>query len=471
LAHPIKHIFVVMLENRSFDHMLGAMRAENPAIDGLRDDPAWLDSVANAHGGARYRPFPLSSPRTKLNADPPHGRTATGVQIAPQPGGGFAMNGFVESLAASRSGLTIDGGANPPATMGWFGPKQAPVTAFLARNFTVCDRWFAALPTGTQPNRLMAMSGTTRIDGNKTPMPNQKLVYDWLKKRNVRWRVYHDGVPFFTLIPERMPEILTSSRFRGFGRFDDDLAAEGDAHFPQVTFIEPTYADAPHLGPSNDDHAPGGIARGQRFVWKIYRALAAVPELFKSSVLIVTYDEHGGFFDHVPPPRVVTEPPPKAKFTQRFESLGVRVPALVVSPLAKPGAVYSGVLDHVSILKLIGTVFGGGSYSPVVDARPVGNVIDALDLLSPPRPIPAMPTLESYFGAGGLGALAAEVPTGRVPGTVPATRMEAAFQHALDEIRQNPDRAPGEYEALLAAFPQGVAAPAPVPGGVQSSTS
>lgn len=458
MASPIKHVFVVMMENRSFDHMLGHLHAGNNDIDGIRaNDPAWLASAANPHPGGPYPPFPLTDPHGNLQADPPHGRTAIAKQLAKRADGSFAMDGFVASYSEEHPDKPIDRQANQPPPMGWFGAKEAPVSDFLARNFMVCNRWFAPLPAATQPNRLMAMSGVTILDHNAVPMPKQKLVYEWLKGK-AKWRVYHDKLPFFMIMLERVPTMLTSKTFRDFSKFARDLAKGGD-NFPQVVFIEPTYGDSPFIKHHNDDHAPAGIARGQKFLWQVYKALEAAPEVARSSVLIITYDEHGGFFDHVPPPMVRTDPPPNHKWqgeAESFESLGARVPAIIVSPFVSPGSVHPDVLDHTSVLKMLGTLFGEGSYSPAVDARPVGNVHDALDALDAPRALPPIPDFNAYFAPPATAFAAARAtikPTGRAPGTVPRSKMEEAFQAALDEIRKQPPAKREQYADLLAAFP------------------
>jgi len=439
-------IFILMMENRSFDHMLGYLSLDGHPVEGLRKDRSWRTDVANPFKGNLYRPFPLTDPFGTMEADPPHSRSSTRTQMGIAVAGKFPMKGFVETYAKAKGAAPI-GPRSKPAAMGYFTGAEAPVTDFLARNFAVCDHWHAALPAGTQPNRLMAMSGFTNIDTNKVPLPRQELVYDWLRRHGIRWRVYHAGVPFFAMMLDRVDDILAGNHFRPFGQLFDDVQNEPPDEFPQVVFLEPVYADAPHFGASTDDHAPGGIKGGQEFLLEVYRSLTRVPDVWKRSVLIVTYDEHGGFFDHVPPPMIPTEPPPTATFTERFESLGVRVPALVVSPFVKKGTVCSEVMDHTSILKFIGETFGpGGLYSPAVAARPVKSVSAALDNPAGRRRSPVVPTLNAYLAR-------APKPSGRLPGKKPDTDLEQSFQKALDEIRKRPGRPPGVYDSLLASFP------------------
>jgi len=160
----------------------------------------------------------------------------------------------------------------------------------------------------------------------------------------------------------------------------------------------------------------------------------------------VTYDEHGGFFDHVSPPALRTDPPAGASYPG-FETLGVRVPAFVISPFVNPKTVFNGRLDHTSILKFIGQKFGkGGSYSDVVDKRAVGSVLDVLDASVSGRDVATAPSLDPY--------LQRQVkPAGFTPGTAPATPIQHCFQAALDAIRTHPDKPPGKFDELLRKFP------------------
>lgn len=281
--------------------------------------------------------------------------------------------------------------------MSYFGAAEAPTNDFFAKKFTICDRWFCSLPAGTQPNRLMSMSGFTMIDVNQTPLPDQALVYDWLNARNITWRVYHQEIPFFALMAKWLPSILFSDKFRLFENMESDLRNTPPDQLPQVIFVEPTYEDSPHTGTSTDDHAPAGISDGQEFLMEVYKAVSASNAFWQNALMIVDYDEHGGFFDHVPPPLIPTNPPDNAKWSVPFKSLGVRTPAFIISPFVQAGAVSHNLLDHTSVLKLLGEKFGNGSYSPEVDARPVGSVSHVLDFTNPILQAPAPPPLDDYL--------------------------------------------------------------------------
>jgi phospholipase C len=430
----IKTIVIVMLENRSFDHMLGYRSLDSfgkSTVDGLKDDPKWNADVANPLGNERYPPWHWKDAFAKMPGDPPHERDNIALQLGSKTANGFALDGFVKNYAGVK-GVSVSQ-ANPPAVMGYFTPPEIPVSHFLAENFLICDRWFSALPAGTQPNRLMAMSGFSKIEHNtKLLLPTQPLVYDWLTEHKIRWRVYHQGMPFFTMMPSWTLQALhDDDHFRRFTRIDDDLMEGLPDDLPQVFFFEPSYTDAPHQGISSDDHAPSAAKGGQEFLFNVYKAFATLnPEIWSQMVMIVTYDEHGGFFDHVSPPTVRTVPPPGAVYSTSFECLGVRVPAFVISPFVKPGTVYSGDLDHTSILKFVAQVFWDGSYNPDVDQRHVGSVLDVLSpggtIVKPPAP----PPIDAYLNQ--------EIPSvGYTPGNPPHNEIAESFQRALDKMKQD----------------------------------
>lgn len=371
-------IIVVMMENRSFDHLLGYLSLPEYGrhdVDGLKPE------MMNTLNGIDYPVYHLPSGESRLPADPPHERqyitiqllgspTANGAIETPPP---YPMSGFLESYSQTPN---VDV-KSFPLPMGYHVGSELPAANFFAQQYCICDRWFAPIPTGTQPNRLMAMSGETLHDVNqKLILPRQKLVYDWLTENNIRWRVYHQGIPFFMLMEGWHLKALINRHFRGFDEFQSDVALESDDTFPEVIFIEPRYADAPHVEAPNDDHPPTPIINGQHFLLKIYSDLVGNPNRWSKTVMIVTYDENGGFFDHVSPLEIVTNPPASATYLP-FLSTGPRVPGIIISSFVEPGSVYHGDLDHTSILKLIAKRFGDGHYSPAVDARPVRDLTEA----------------------------------------------------------------------------------------------
>lgn len=368
----IDTIVIVIMENRSFDHALGYLSLSGPAqipLEGLKDNPGWMDARANQFNGKIFKVHRVGS--DYAISDPQHNRESirTQIELPPVDHSLGKMGGFVESYTKFSK-------PHPPdlsAVMGYYDASSVPVFDFFARNYCVCDHWFSSLPLGTQANRLMAMAGESSIiDNAPAGLPFQKLVYDWLREHHIPWSAYQSGgfLPFFSLMPHWFLEIvvsLTSSQsggpghFRRYDQFKSDWQSKAIA--PSVIFIEPEYTDGPHSVP-NDDHPPTGIAPGQQFLAGIYSTLISSPEKWAKTMLIVTYDEHGGFFDHVPP-----LPIEAVAGGQRFSTTGVRVPAFVISPFARRG-VFSGHLDHTSILQLLDDRFGGGpGYSVAVNER------------------------------------------------------------------------------------------------------
>jgi phospholipase C len=394
--NSVDTIVVVIMENRSFDHLLGYLSlpgSDRLAVDGIQDSEEWRRRYANPGppNNFMYEATPL---RELHVPDPPHERKNIAVQLGERDANRvFPMKGFIESASGNSQ------------VMQYYTAQTVPITDFFARNFAICDRWFAPLPAGTQANRLMAMSGQSFIDtnvSNPAEFPDQQLAYDWLRQRKVRWRVYHQGFfPFFAMMPRWYPEMVAGDEFRRFERLKLDFELEPDTTFPSVIFVEPKYTDSPHIGEGTDDHSPSSVLGGQSFLLDIYNALIANPVRWRNTVMILTYDEHGGFFDHAQPLPILTRDP-KGRYPD-FISTGVRVPAIVISPLVSPGAIYSQPLDHTSILKFLGQKFGGGKYGPGVDDREgVGSVLDVLDMNAPRQVIPlapdasVIPTAEPY---------------------------------------------------------------------------
>jgi phospholipase C len=391
----IQTIVVLMLENRSFDNVLGHLRhrryGNRTEIDGI--DPASAVAYANFFENQEYQPFGWRDDR-KFTHDLPHDRRLIALQldvVNEQPTMGGFVNSYVE-FTQSR--------VTKPPPMGFLTPLWVPMSGLLAEEYLVCNRWFSPLPTGTQPNRAVAFSGSSLIEDNVIgTIPHEELVFDWLNRNGVRWRVYYHGIPFFLLFG--CFDELVGGNFRKIDHLAADVANEPPGEAPQVIFIEPEYEDSPiHLGyDPNDNHPPLPIGPGEGLLRSVYSALTSKPEKWARTLLLVTYDEHGGFFDHVPPPRVRTAPPPGARFANAFETLGVRVPTLVASPWVSRRSVHDGLFDHTSILQLLAEKFAGAptAYSDSVNDRRAQGILSAsalLDLDVPRADVPGAPTGE-----------------------------------------------------------------------------
>jgi phospholipase C len=390
----VKHVILLIFENRSFDHLLGWMRhpkyGNNPAIAGLVGDvdPATgaiqNDDYENDAAGYPFQPYFDNSDGPFLS-DLPHGRDAVAMQMAfDRVYQRWTMRGFADSFFHNSPDM---GRINPkpPGNLRMLGPSAAPMTAFLARNYCVCDHWFTPIPTDTHPNRFMALAGYTKIDSTQGgfPEPDHRLVFDWATDNGVPWRVYSDGFSFCSLICDRLPATLNApDRFRRFHDFASDFQSEDD--FPSLVLLEPQFADDPFATAPNDNHPPFPMGPGEGFLLQVYQALCgteAARRRWAETMLVVYYDEHGGFFDHVPPLPITTicgRDPGESQWPS-FLTTGPRVPAIVASPLVEPGSVFSGNLDHTSVLRFLAERFTPGrAYDDRVRDRHASGVLNSL---------------------------------------------------------------------------------------------
>src|SRR6266496_1707456 len=379
------------MENRSFDHMLGylSLTGGRADIDGLRP------GLANEYQGRSYPVHHLAT--TKVDVDPDHTASAVDVQVD-----GGRMGGFVASLAATIADRGVHGGDPSPA-VGYYDGADVPVYDHLAEEFLVCDRWFSSVPGATWPNRLYALCGSAAGGRDDLP-PHVPPIYHkpsfvrHLDEHGVSWRWYCFDTPTLRLADAR----YTAGHHHHFGYFSktglswktkleiriDARAASfledaASGSLPSVSWIDPAFTSFNPLGfRPNDDHAPADIRDGQDLVLAVYDALATSPA-WERSLLVIVYDEHGGFYDHVPPPQA-----PKVSPELPIETLGIRVPAFVVSPWVKASSVFGNdglVFDHTSLLKTIARRFLSGA-PPFLGARyAAANDLSAV-LTNTPRP-------------------------------------------------------------------------------------
>jgi phospholipase C len=324
----VDHLVVLMMENRSFDHMLGHL-----AMDGRREVDGLRGTETNPFDGATFPVFPLET--TVFCDDPGHNGSDVDEQIA----GG--MKGFVANFAAQPKREQ----ESPGRVMGFHTAAQLPAYTVLAREFGVCHRWFSSVPGYTWPNRLYSITGTSAgerdgvpIDFDDPPVYDFRSIFEVLEGYGVPWTYYFNDLPFPVLLRRFVQDGAFSHKLRPFREFLD-VAQRGE--LPAVSWIEPPFLNLDDDNPAADDHPPGDITAGQRFVASVYRALAASP-LWQRTLLVIVYDEHGGFFDHVEPPTA-----------RNGDRLGVRVPALLVSPWIRRGHVSKVQYDHTALLRTI----------------------------------------------------------------------------------------------------------------------
>jgi phospholipase C len=363
----INHVVVLMLENRSFDHMLGYLYSAQGNVspsgqpfEGLTGTESNPDGQGGTVGVFAITP---STPNGYFmpGADPGEGYKATndqlwGSDVAPAAGTLPTMAGFVTDFAATltwekNEGWTILAGTTASDVMGCFTPQALPVLSGLAQGYAVCDYWFASAPTETLPNRAFALAGTSQgIMDDKTKTYTCPSIFGALTAAGVSWMCYgYDKTP---LTRADFPDIA-SAPASNFGHFTDFQAAAAAGTLPAFTFLEPSWSAT-----GNSQHPNYDVALGEQLIHDTYEALRAGPG-WGQTLFVLTYDEHGGCYDHVPPPWGATPPDATVGPTGfDFTRFGVRVPTVLVSPLIAPGTVYrvpagSTPLDHTSILKTV----------------------------------------------------------------------------------------------------------------------
>jgi phospholipase C len=366
----IEHIVVLMLENRSFDHMLGYLSLEGGRADveGLRSG---MTNEAEGHAYPVHH-LPETHPPDP-HWDPDHSAAATDKQVD-----GGRMDGFAASFAETLAGRHVPN-PDPGMVMGYYNAGDLPVYDHLADHFCVCDHWHSSVPGATWPNRLYAVAGSAAgsRDDNTKPFPiigKPLPIYDkhsfvrHLDAAGVNWRWYTYDVGTLRCVDSDY-RLGCHEHFAYVERtklplevvLEEELLLDEDSasfledaqrgRLAPVSWIDPNFKDLnlAHV-PSNDDHPPSDVGAGQELVMLVYNALASGP-LWNKTLLLVVYDEHGGFHDHVPPPEATDDDPAK------FGRYGVRVPALVVSPWTQQRAVAKTLFDHTSIVKTILTRF------------------------------------------------------------------------------------------------------------------
>lgn len=385
----INNIVVLMLENRSFDHMLGLLYSSSGNVSPAGQPFEGLTGTESNPGtdGSAVPVFAIAATDTNAyfmpGADPGEGYDATNDQLfgsttAPTPPVA-TNNGFITDFSytlgwQSKEGRSILAGTTANSIMGVFPPTMLPVLSGLASGFAVCDYWFCSAPTETLPNRAFVNAGTSQghMD-DKTTKYTCPSIYGLLSNNNVTWSIFGYDAPPLTRLDFAD---TTSADDSHFGQFTDFQAAAANGTLPSYTFLEPSW-DAS----GNSQHPNYNVALGEQLIHDVYYALRNGPA-WNQTLLIITYDEHGGCYDHVPPPSGAVPPDNSAgEYGFDFTRFGPRVPTVLVSPLIQAGTVFRGAagtmpLDHTSILKTIETRWN----LPALTARDaaasdVGNVL------------------------------------------------------------------------------------------------
>jgi len=363
----IEHVVVLMLENRSFDHMLGFLYSDEGNVsptgqpfEGLTGTESNPDGSGNPVTVFKIDPT-MANAYFMPGADPGEGYMATNSQlygsIATPPSGQVPANqGFVKDFEYTlnwerTAGWSIVAGTTASDIMGCFTPEALPVLSALARGYAVCDHWYCSVPTETLPNRAFACAATSQghMD-DKTRTFTSPSIFGLLDSRQLGWAIYgYDAEP---LTKSDFTDIASAPASH-FGMFGDFTKAAAAGTLPPYNFLEPSWSAT-----GNSQHPNYNVALGEQLIHDVYEALRGGPG-WAQTLLIITYDEHGGCYDHVPPPFGATPPDNNTgEFGFDFTRFGARVPTVLVSPLITAGTVFrvpdgSVPFDHTSILKTV----------------------------------------------------------------------------------------------------------------------
>jgi phospholipase C len=366
----IDHIVQLMLENRSFDQMLGFLYSDSGnkspsghAFNGLTGNEWNPDDT-----GQQVKVYKIQAtdphPYLMPGADPGEGFENTNYQLFstddPAPGAIADNKGFVINFkAAIASDLAKHYKDTLPGTeasqiMGMYTPDLLPILSGLAKGFAVCDAWFASAPTMTMPNRAFSAAATSQghLDDH-TKTYTCPSIFGRLSDKNVDWAIY--GYNREPLTRHDFPD-TTNAPESHFGHFRDFQNRAAAGTLPSYSFLEPSW-DAS----GNSQHPNYDVSKGEQLIHDVYYAVRD-GKAWASTLLIITYDEHGGNYDHVAPPTDATPPGDGTIGENNFDftRFGVRVPAVLISPLIASGTVYRGTgrIDHTSVLKTIHECFG-----------------------------------------------------------------------------------------------------------------
>ena len=364
----IKHVVVVMFENRSLDNVCGWLYrdsrsppsafvpAGSPASYGGLDSSLWNPRNASYFNGEPPEKIPIKDSATSLtnpNIDPEETFDHVTRQLYGPAGyadpARWPMLGFVLDYEYATSG-------NPVEIMEPFSTEQVGVLSALARSYAISDAWFCSVPSQTWPNRAFVHAGTSNGNVNNGDHPNPfdwnvQTIFNVLQEMGLSWSVYSDASLAPTLTRTMFPKLwnpLLSDHFRDMDDFEESCRA---GSLGAYLFIEPNFLSNP-----NDYHPPHDVHAGEQFLLRIWNAVSQSPR-WNETLLIITFDEHGGTYDHVLPPTGAATPDRASDPGQngfRFDRFGVRVPTILVSPWIEAGTVFRSntgtPLDHTSIL-------------------------------------------------------------------------------------------------------------------------
>jgi phospholipase C len=428
----VDHIVVVMMENRSHDHVLGYRAAAGDGSDGLTAEMiAAIEGTGKLPGTTRFKVRNLENAlfaenaltlRTRLPASVGHEIHDVQQQLSgrvPGPNGRSINDpkGFVDNFKPRLKqppGETPHN-VDPQDVLGFYDESQLKFFAFLAEHYAYCDRYYCSHPGPTLPNRMYSLTGELQYDrygfpivdnnnGDNFLLSRATTIYDLLARKGLTFRIY-ESAPSVTMLRMFARYATDTVNIVPFARLKADALA---GNLPALTVIEP----ALHHHPQNDDHPDADMHRGQLFLQDVYDALRTGSR-WEKTLLIITYDEHGGFYDHAVPPIAELLPTTDGMAnhpgfatartvsgtTAQSQGLlpvpyGVRVPTFVVSPWTMRGKGPGITLDHCSILKTVLARFLGAEKPFLSDRVSASHSFNAFLTEPAPRTVPAPPKLD-----------------------------------------------------------------------------
>ncbi|KAI8899358.1 phosphoesterase [Globomyces pollinis-pini] len=354
----IEHIVILMMENRSFDSIFGrlSLKGINPDVNGLKGSEG--NSIINGSSAMTFKVQPIFNLVSKF--DPAHSVKQVTLQIYGNKSAtneniptmnGFAQSAIEETSKPDNLGYPIEDAIRE--VMGYRDENTMPVTNALANEFGIIDNWFASVPGPTYPNRHFLHCATAKGLTNNKQTPffgvDCKTTFRNLEDNQKQWAIYTDN-PFTgtsTMLYKDMRSLFRVFKPKKFTKFDEDAR---NGRLPHYTYIDPNFL-------KNDNHPPNSLYEGEKLVQSIYESLRNSPK-WNSTLFLITYDEHGGYYDHVAPPVNIPIPDdsivtPKAG-NFKFDRLGIRIPTIAISPWIPKGTVFrtntkNRYLEHSSV--------------------------------------------------------------------------------------------------------------------------
>ncbi len=495
----IEHVVVLMLENRSFDNVLGFLK--HPTADAFDGLSRHRHHNVSATGAA----VEATADGVAFGLDPDHSHEGALRQMAAfgdVPGNGGFLRSYEDLVGVDKADAVMK--CLDPAV-------QCPVLAELALEFGVCTAWFSSVPGETWPNRNFAHAATSDNTVNiEAGLYYDRTIFELIAKKKASWRIYYDGTPQVWCYPRLWrPRTFVDFLLRrranigNWFEFSQFAGHAASGNLPSYSFIEPahnrfyspesaprrTNSQHPHNNLENHDDFDGGEA----LIATVYEALRANPALFATTLLVITYDEHGGLYDHVSPPAAVAprdrvwrglsrligrwlrarsdrERKQKRNKSFDFRRLGVRVPAVLVSPWIRPATIVDHTLEHASIPATLRRVFAPDT-KPLTDRDRHAGTFHQVVTESPlagPRPgpgepnplgLPPLPDLSAAARAPAPPPAAAAGRDGRVVGPKiepePTSAVDAELARLAEQVDKKLRRRPSTVVARRRAERQG----------------